>query len=113
MKLKLAFLVSLVLVPVALQSGSQNRSGFSVQPIKLEPMRNMGLDTTKSGLPVSLPREWGRLVSVQKTESAGYSMFLENDDGEIYVVNLLQRGQYLYLNTYDNGGVALVIRRSP
>jgi hypothetical protein len=76
-------------------------------------MRNQGLDVARSGLPVSLPREWGRLVSVQKIDNTDYSMFLENDAGEIYIVNLIQRGPYFYLNTYDNAGVALVIRRGP
>ena len=110
MKLKLISLMAL-LVPVISQSRSQNRSGSFVQPIRVEVMRNLGLDSAKSDLPVSLPREWGRLVSVQKIDATGYSMFLQNDGGEIYIVNLIQRGQYFYLNTYENGGVALVVRR--
>jgi len=76
-------------------------------------MRNQGLNTSRSGFPVLLPREWGRLVSVQKMDATNYSMFLQNDAGEIYIVNLIQRGQYFDLNTYDNGGTALVIRRGP
>jgi hypothetical protein len=52
----------------------------------------------------------GPPVSIQKTDAVDYAMFLENDAGEIYIVNLIQRGKYFYLNTYDNG-VALVIKR--
>jgi hypothetical protein len=48
-----------------------------VQP-RLDAMRNVGLDTAKSGFPASLPREWGRLVNVQKIDATNYSMFLEN-----------------------------------
>jgi hypothetical protein len=52
-------------------------------------------------------------VSVQKTDAMDYSMFLQNDAGEIYIVNLIQRGQYFYLTTYDYGVPALVIKRGP
>jgi hypothetical protein len=74
-------------------------------------MRNITLDAARSGIPASLPREWGRLVNVQKIDDTNYSLFLTNDGGEIYIVNLIQRGQYFHLNTYANGGAALVIRR--
>lgn len=99
------------LIPFRLPS--QNQPPAKVRPANVEVMRNMGLDAAKSGLPVYLPREWGRLVSVQKSDGAGYFLFLENEDGQIYIVRLNQRGQYLYLDTYDQGGVALVIGRNP
>ena|SRR5688572_30460074 len=112
MKLKLALVAIFVLIPAVTYSALQIRTQ-SVQPPRIEAMRNLGLDSARSGIPVSLPREWGRLVSVQPMDGAGYAMFLQNDGGEIYVVNLIQRGQYLYLNTYDAGGTALVINRHP
>jgi hypothetical protein len=91
---------------------SQDRTK-PVSPARLETMRNLGLDTAKSGFPVALPEEWGRLIAVEETDAMGYSLFLQNDRGEIYIVRLIQRGRYLYLDAYDQGGVALVIRRSP
>jgi len=112
MRIKLVCLFALVLIAFVTRSRSQNRPEAFAQPLKLEVMRNQGLDAGKSGFPVFLPREWGRLVSVQKTDALNYSMFLENDAGEIYIVNLIQRGQYFYLNTYDHAGAALVIKRS-
>ncbi|MCZ2074457.1 MAG: hypothetical protein HUU41_00200 [Bryobacteraceae bacterium] len=82
-----------------------------VKPAKLEFLQNMGVNRSESGRPAFLPREWGRLVSVQQIEGDRYVLFLQGDDGAIYLVRLLQQGQYLYLDTYDQGGVALVIRR--
>ena len=113
MRLKLVFLLALILTALVPQSSSQNRLDASAQPGRVEAMRNQGLDTSRSGFPVVLPREWGRLISVQKTDAVDYTMFLQNDAGEIYLVNLIQRGKYLYLDTYDNGGTALVIKRGP
>jgi len=113
MRLKVVFLLALILTALVTQSSSQNRPDVSAQPPRVEVMRNQGLDASRSGFPVSLPREWGRLISVQKTDAVDYSMFLQNDAGEIYIVNLIQRGQYFYLNTYDYGGTALVIKRGP
>ena len=113
MRLKLVFLLALIFTALASQSSSQNRPDTFAQPARVEAMRNQGLNTSRSGFPVLLPREWGRLVSVQKMDATNYSMFLQSDAGEIYIVNLIQRGQYFDLNTYDNGGTALVIRRGP
>jgi len=111
MKMRPVFLVLLGFIAGVSPSGSQNRAASYVQPHKLEVMRNLELESDKSDFPVALPREWGRLVSIQKLDATDYSLFLENDAGEIYVVNLIQRGRYFYLNTYDNGGTALVIKR--
>jgi hypothetical protein len=105
-------LAGILLLLFGASSASQDRTK-QVGPARLETMRNLGLDTAKSGFPVALPQEWGRLTAVEETDPMGYSLFLQNDSGEIYIVRLIQRGQYLYLDTYDQGGVALVIRRSP
>lgn len=85
----------------------------AVQPAKLEPMQNLEMDASRSGRTASIPKEWGRLVSVQRTSDRHYVLFLESGSGEIYLVRLVQRGEYLYLDTYDQGGVALVIQRTP
>ncbi len=45
--------------------------------------------------------------------AANYTLFLQSTSGEIYVVQPLQSGDYLYLDTYDEGGVASVIQREP
>ena len=90
---------------------SQGQQQSKVKPAKLESLQNMGVNRSESGQPAFLPREWGRLVSVQQIEGDRYVLFLQGDDGAIYLVRLLQQGQYLYLDTYDQGGVALVIRR--
>src|SRR5262245_39944867 len=111
-KTRLALVSMLSLFLLVAAASSQDRQA-GVQPAKLEAMQNAGLDLSKSGFPATLPREWGRLVSVQKTDNSGYTLFLQNDRDEIYLVRLLQRGQYLFLDTYDQGGVALVIRRTP
>jgi hypothetical protein len=111
MKPRLVIIAALLLISAVTYSISQNRP--SVQPPRLQMMQNQGLDTAKSGLPVWVPREWGRLVSVQKLDATNYAMFLENEAGRIYIVNLIQRGPYFYLNTYDNGGTTLVIERAP
>jgi hypothetical protein len=103
----------LVLGFLPIRSRSQVQSKTGVRPAHLESMQNMDLNISKSGLPAYLPREWGSLVTVQKTDGAGYLLFLQNDVGEIYLVRLIQNGDYLFLDTYDRGGVALVIRRNP
>lgn len=103
--LALCLFLALPLAPQAPQA--------AVAPARLEPMQNLEMDASRSGRPASIPKEWGRLVSVQRTSDRHYALFLESEGGDIYVVRLLQRGEYLYLDTYDQGGVALVIRRTP
>ena len=104
-------LLSIIVILLGTLAISQDRS-TGIQPARLEAMRNVGLETSKSGMAAVLPREWGRLISVQKLDGNGYVLFLQNDAGEIYLVRLVQRGDYLYLDSYDQGGVALVIKRS-
>jgi hypothetical protein len=114
MKQKLTLSMTLLLFGLfAFRSSSQDPQQQTARPAKLEAMQNMGVSASDSGLPVSLPAEWGRLITVQRIDGDRIVMFLENGKGEIYLVRLLQRGQYLYLDTYDHGGVALVIRRNP
>lgn len=114
MKLNIAFgTLMLLLGFLPFRSVSQDQPKTAVRPAHLEAMRNMGVNTAQSGFPAYLPREWGSLVTVQKTEDANYVLFLQSENGEIYLVRLIQRGEYLYLDTYDRGGVALVIRRNP
>lgn len=84
-----------------------------VRPARVEPMQNLEVEAARSRRPAYLPPEWGRLVAVEKTGNVNYTLFLAADNGEIYVVRLIQSGDYLYLDTYDNGGVALVLQREP
>ena len=109
-KLGISLIVVLGLAPLFVSRGQQTGA---VKPALLEPMQNMGVNASESGRPAYLPAEWGKLVSVQRLENDRLVMFLQSDSGEIYVVRLVQRGQYLNLDTYDQGGVALVIRRNP
>ena len=104
-------LLSIVVILLGTIAISQDRS-TGIQPARLDNMRNVGLETSKSGLSAVLPRDWGRLVSVQRIDGNAYVLFLQNDAGESYLVRLVQRGDYLYLDSYDQGGVALVIKRS-
>lgn len=83
----------------------------AVRPAKVVPMQNFEVEASRSGRPAFLPREWGRLVSVQRLSEEHLALFLEAENGEIHVVRLLQRGGYLYLDTTDQGGVATVLRR--
>lgn len=106
-----AGLLCLVLVPVRVSPQGQAKA--PVRPAKVEPMQNLETGAAHSGFPVYIPREWGRLVSVQKIDAMRYLLFLQAENGEIYLVRLIQRGEYLYLDTYDQGGIALVIKRDP
>lgn len=92
---------------------SAQREPPSVRPAYLERMQNMGVKADESGRPAYLPPEWGYLVAVERTGANTFTLFLQSTDGPIYVVRLLQNGDYLYLDTYDKGGVALVLTREP
>jgi hypothetical protein len=106
----------LLLAPLMFMLGASiapQDSSTPVGPAKLEPMRSFAFDASTSGRPVELPRSWGRVVGIQKMDAGGYSLFLENENGEIYVVRLVERNQVLYLDNYNQSGTALVIRRNP
>jgi hypothetical protein len=104
----LAF-VTIVLWPIA---GSTQRV-ISVRPAALERMQNLELSASSSHRPAYIPPEWGKLVSVQRLNDTKLQLFLQAESGDIYFVRLTQQGEYLYLDTSDQGGVALVLRRSP
>ena len=108
----LALLVGL-LAPAVFGPSPDSQSDTPVQPARVVRMRNFDLDASSSNRPTYLPREWGRLVSVQPMPTGNVWLFLQNDDGAIYVVLLVQRGNYLYLDTTDRGGTVLVVPRVP
>jgi len=76
-------------------------------------MQNLGATVTSSYRPTYLPREWGRLVAVERLDSTHLVLVLEGAKGEIYLVRLSQRGGYLFLDTTDRGGIAILIPREP
>jgi hypothetical protein len=76
-------------------------------------MQNVEVDASSSNRPAYIPAEWGRLVSVERLDASKVQLFMQADNGDIYLVRLAQRGEYLYMDTSDKGGVALVIRRQP
>jgi hypothetical protein len=86
-------------------------SSESVRPARVVPMKNLETETSKSGRPAKIPREWGRLVSVQALSGRRVALFFENDAGEIFVVRLAELQGYYYLDTADQGGVVTVLRR--
>jgi hypothetical protein len=76
-------------------------------------MQNVELEESVSHRPAYIPMEWGRLVSVQRLDATNVELFLQAENGDIFLVRLAQRGAYLYMDTSDKGGVALVIKRQP
>src|SRR5713226_2206181 len=81
----------------------------AVRPLKLSQMQNLELADSSSYRPAYIPADWGRLVSVQRLDEMNVELFLQAENGDIFLVRLVQRGGYLYLDTSDKGGVALVI----
>lgn len=104
----LAF-VTITLWPTTVST--QQVSG--VRPSTVARMQNLELDASSSYRPAYIPAEWGKLVSVQRLDDLKVQLFLQGENGDIYLVRLTQQGQYFYLDTSDNGGVTLVIRRQP
>lgn len=84
-----------------------------VRPSTVARMQNLEAEESSSHRPAYIPMEWGKLVSVQRLDELKMQLFLQAENGDIYLVRLTQQGQYLYLDTSDKGGVALVIRRQP
>lgn len=103
-------LMVLLLVP---STSPQTQSTSSASPAKLVRVPNFETEASRSNRPAYLPREWGRLVSVQRLDEAHLMLILQADGGEIYFVRMIQRGGYFYLDTVDQGGVASVLRREP
>ena len=100
-----------LLLPPRLAPSAQ--SDQAVRPAKVTRIQNLEINSNRSYRPAYLPREWGRLVAVQPLGSTTFLLFFQADGGEIYLARLIQRGSYLYVDTYDQGGVTLVIPREP
>jgi hypothetical protein len=107
--LLIAAVVTMALWPIAGSTQQVN----SVRPAIVERMQNLELSASASRRPAYLPAEWGKLVSVQRLNESKMELFLQAESGDIYFVRLTQQGEYLYLDTTDQGGVALVLRRRP
>ena len=84
-----------------------------IRPTTVTPMQNLELNASSSHQPAYIPPEWGKLVYVQRLSDLKVQLFLQADNGEIYLVRLTQQGEYFYLDTSDKGGVVLVIKRQP
>lgn len=108
-------ILPMLLVALVLMSSTapQTPSTSSVSPAKLVRVPNFETEASRSNRPAYLPREWGRLVSVQRLDEARLMLILQAEGGEIYFVRMIQRGGYVYLDTVDQGGVASVLRREP
>jgi len=109
LSLPIAAIVAIALWPI---SGSTQQVN-SVRPATVEKMQNLELSASASRRPAYLPPEWGKLVSVQRLSNSKIELFLQAESGDIYFVGLTQQGEYLYLDTMDQGGVALVLGRQP
>jgi hypothetical protein len=96
-----------------LPSAVSTQQAQSVRPTTVERMQNMELSASASRRSAYLPPEWGKMVSVQRLSDSKLQLFLQAENGDIYFVRLTQQGEYLYLDTTDRGGVALVLRRQP
>src|ERR1700738_5185890 len=109
-----SFLTALAFVTMGLwptRVSTQQAGG--IRPTTVTPMQNLELNASSSRRSAYIPPEWGKLVSVQKLGELKVQLFLQADNGEIYLVRLTQQGEYFYLDTSDKGGVVLVIKRQP
>lgn len=100
-----------MLLPFGLSPEPQQEG--PVRPAKVVPIENFEVDADKSYQPAYIPREWGRLVSVHRIGDLTYVLFLQTEDGDIFLVRLALRGGYLYLDTSEQGGTVTVIKREP
>lgn len=103
-------LLSLLLWPVPVYPQGEPQP---VRPARVERMQNLEVTVTNSYRPAYLPREWGRLVAVERVDNTSVMLFFEGAKGEIYLVRLAQRGGYLFLDTADRGGLVTVLPREP
>src|ERR1700687_3690214 len=100
--------VPLLLVFMALGLWPANVStqqAGGIRPSTVTRMQNLELNESSSHRAAYIPAEWGKLVSVQRLDELRVELFLQADDGEIYLVRLTQQGEYLYVDTSDKGGV--------
>jgi hypothetical protein len=107
-----ATVLTLVIIGLWPARVSTQQAG-GIRPKTVTPMQNLELNASSSHRPAYIPAEWGRLVSVQRLDELTVQLFLQADNGEIYLVRLTQQGEYFYLDTSDKGGVVLVIKRQP
>jgi hypothetical protein len=104
----------LALVAIGLWPASvSTQQAGAIRPSTVTRMQNLELNESSSRRPAYIPAEWGKLVSVQRLDELRVQLFLQADNGEIYLVRLTQQGEYFYLDTSDKGGVVLVIKRQP
>ena len=80
---------------------------------KLVNIQNYELRTETSYKNFYIPGEWGQLVAVQTIGGANFLLFFQSHDGPVYVINAVQRGRFLYLDTSEEGGVTVYIPRTP
>jgi hypothetical protein len=105
-------ILAFVAIGLCPASVSTQQAG-AIRPATVTRMQNLELNESSSGRPAYIPAEWGKLVSVQRLDELRVQLFLQADNGEIYLVRLTQQGEYFYLDTSDKGGVVLVIKRQP
>jgi hypothetical protein len=102
------------LLPAGLAAARTAESqGAAVRPARVAQIKNFDLEAARSNRPAYVPREWGKLVSVERLDEQHFALFFQPDTGELILVRMVQRGGYLYLDTRDEGGVATVLRREP
>ncbi len=104
-------LAAILLLPAPMST--QRPSEGAVRPAKVDRMQNFEVEAGSSYRPAYIPAEWGHLVGVQKLDDLYTELYLQAENGDVYLVRLLHRGGYLYLDTSDKGGVVLVIKRQP
>lgn len=81
-------------------------------PARVAPMLNFHVDAGQSGRPASIPLSWGHLAATHSLGNGHHMLVFESESGELRFVRVLQRGEYLYLDTRDQGGVVTVLSRN-
>jgi hypothetical protein len=109
LSLPILAVLTIALWPTAVSTQQVN----GVRPSTVARIQNLELEASSSHRPAYIPAEWGKLVSVQRLDELKVQLFLQAENGDIYLVRLTQQGEYFYLDTSDKGGVVLVIRRQP
>jgi hypothetical protein len=109
-----SFLTVLVFITMGLWPANvSTQQAGGIRPSTVARIQNLELNESSSHRAAYIPAEWGKLVSVQRLDELKVQLFLQADNGEIYLVRLTQQGEYFYLDTSDKGGVVLVIKRQP
>ena len=109
-----ALMVFLFLV-VAITAG-EIRAGLLQEPVaspaRVLPMQNFAMDAKESGRPASVPLSWGHLAAIHSLGNGNHVLVFEAESGDLRFVRLVLRGEYLYLDTRDQGGVVTVLGRN-